>query len=300
MGKALTLTVISNMTSNYGEGLGNISSIQKVFKNGKIYAIRSRESLKNALMVTSGLYDDVETTIDKSVTQKLATAEKNVSNCRALEAGYMTTGKSSTYIRKSSFYLTDAIAAESFINESRFHNNLYLANKRASANNLNLQLSDDDAGDSRVGLMPYQYEYDKSLKIYSLTIDLDMIGKEYNFGGPEADNVEKVYRVKALLKAVEELSLVVKGNLDNAEPVFVIGGISERKTHVFENVVRIKNDSLDITEDLKDKLNKGFSCGLCKADILNNDRAIEEQLKAKSVHKFFEDLKAEVDSYYGV
>ena len=28
--KALTLTVIANMTSNYGESLGNISSVQKV------------------------------------------------------------------------------------------------------------------------------------------------------------------------------------------------------------------------------------------------------------------------------
>ncbi len=45
-GKSLTLTVIANMTSNYGEGLGNISSVQKVFKNGKTYATRSKESLK--------------------------------------------------------------------------------------------------------------------------------------------------------------------------------------------------------------------------------------------------------------
>ena len=30
---ALTLTVVANMTSNYSEGLGNIASVQKVFKN---------------------------------------------------------------------------------------------------------------------------------------------------------------------------------------------------------------------------------------------------------------------------
>ena len=33
--KALTLTVVASMTSNYGEGLGNVGSIQKVYKNGK-------------------------------------------------------------------------------------------------------------------------------------------------------------------------------------------------------------------------------------------------------------------------
>lgn len=59
--KALTLTVVANMTSNYAENLGNIASVQKVFKNRKIYTIRSRESLKNALMVQAGLYDDLQT-----------------------------------------------------------------------------------------------------------------------------------------------------------------------------------------------------------------------------------------------
>lgn len=39
--------------------------------------------------------------------------------------------------------------------------------------------------------MPYQYEYDKSLKIYSITIDLEMIGKDENFEG-EADAKEKL------------------------------------------------------------------------------------------------------------
>jgi len=51
MANTITLTVIANMTSNYSEGLGNISTVQKVFRNGKTYAIRSKESLKNAIMV---------------------------------------------------------------------------------------------------------------------------------------------------------------------------------------------------------------------------------------------------------
>lgn len=73
--------------------------------------------------------------------------------------------------------------------------------------------------------MPYQYEYDKSLKIYSITIDLEMIGKDENFEG-EADAKEKADRVICLLYAIENLSLVVKGNLDNAEPIFAVGGLS--------------------------------------------------------------------------
>ena len=56
---ALTLTVIANMTSNYCESLGNIASVQKVYREGKEYATGSRESLKNAICVKAGLYDDL-------------------------------------------------------------------------------------------------------------------------------------------------------------------------------------------------------------------------------------------------
>lgn len=78
--KALTLTVIANMTSNYSEGLGNIASVQKVFKNGKVYTMRSRESLKNAIMVQSGMYDDLKTEVDKKTTQKMVNKELNKMN----------------------------------------------------------------------------------------------------------------------------------------------------------------------------------------------------------------------------
>ena len=200
---ALTLTVVANMTSNYSEGLGNIASVQKVFKNRKVYTIRSRESLKNAVMVQAGMYDDLQTEVD-GATQKLVTPELNAATCRALEGGYMST-KGTTYVRKSSVYFTDAIACESFVNETRFHNNLYLAGNYAKAQGKNIQ-NDADG----VGLMPYQYEYDKSLKVYSMTIDLEMVGKDENFDA-EAAPEEKAARIEALLRAVETLSLVVKG-----------------------------------------------------------------------------------------
>ena len=128
MKRAVTLTVVANMTSNYSEGLGNISSVQKIFKEQHVYAVRSRESLKNAICVQAGLYDDLETSVDGAA-QKLVSAEKNAATCRALEGGYMST-KELTYIRNSSFYLTDAIACDAFVNETRFHNNLYLASNQ--------------------------------------------------------------------------------------------------------------------------------------------------------------------------
>ncbi|NFG61525.1 type I-B CRISPR-associated protein Cas7/Cst2/DevR [Clostridium sp. CMCC3677] len=292
--KALTLTVVANMTSNYGEGLGNISSVQKVFKNGKSYATRSRESLKNAIMVQSGMYEDLKTVVDKKVNQKVVSKELNACNCRALEGGYMNTMEN-TYIRKSSFYLTDAIACDDFVNETRFHNNLYLAGNFAKNNNINLQA---DAG--KCGLMPYQYEYDKTLKMYSLTIDLEMIGKDENFETPEADAKEKADRVISMLDAVENLNLVVKGNLDNAEPLFIVGGLTNRKTHYFENVVKVKEDKVLITEDLKDRIANGCSVALLEGGNFKNEEEIKNELQPTSVTKFFEELREKVNTYYGV
>lgn len=292
MKKALTLTVVANMTANYSEGLGNISSVQKVFKNRKVYSIRSRESLKNAMMVQSGLYDDLQTEVD-GATQKLVTEDLNAANCKALEGGYMST-KGTTYIRKSSFYLTDAISTDNFVNETRFHNNLYLASTEARQKGINLQEKSKESG-----LMPYQYEYDKSLKVYSLTIDLEMVGKDDNFN-TEASSEEKAARVKAIIETVENLSLVVKGNLDNAEPVFIVGGMSPRKTHYFENVVRVQGENLELSEDLIGKLEKGFTCGLLKGKAFLNEDEIVEQLKPKSMTAFFGDLYKEIDAWYGV
>ena len=289
---ALTLTVVANMTSNYSEGLGNISSVQKIYRDRNVYAIRSRESLKNAIMVQSGMYEDLETEAN-GATQKKVDENLNAANCRALEGGYMNT-KESTYVRNSSFYLTDAISTESFINETRFHNNLYLATNFANANNLNVQ---KDAG--KVGLMPYQYEYEKSLKVYSLTIDLEKVGKDPNFTDKEADNKEKFERVKSILEAIENLSLVVKGNLDNAEPVFAIGGLSLRKTHYFENVVRVEQGALVLGEALKEKKEDGFNCALLKGDIFTNEAEIIKELQPTSMREFFKSLIEDVKNYYG-
>lgn len=289
---ALTLTVVANMTSNYSEGLGNISSIQKVYKNRAVYSIRSRESLKNALMVQSGMYEDLQTVVS-GATQKNVTPELNASNCRALEGGYMCT-VADTYVRNSSFYLTDAISTESFVNETRFHNNLYLATNYAKANGLNVQVN---AG--TVGLMPYQYEYEKSPKVYSITIDLEKIGKDENFK-QEAGAAEKYERVKCILEAVQNLSLMVKGNLDNAEPMFIIGGLSERKTHYFENVVKTEQGALVLGEDLITKKKKGFRCALLRGDNFTNEEEILKTLQPISMEEFFDSLIREVKEYYQV
>lgn len=286
---ALTLTVIANMTSNYSETLGNISSVQKVYRGGKEYATRSRESLKNAICVQAGLYDDLQTSVDGAV-QKLVTEDVNAATCKALEGGYMST-KDVTYIRNSSFYLTDAVSAEPFINDARFHNNLYLATNFANAKDLNIQKNPLECG-----LKPYQYEYDKSIKIYSITVDLEKVGVDQNFDA-EASNEEKCSRVLSIIDAVENLSLVVKGNLDNAEPILIAGGLSPRKTHMFENAVRVVGKNL-VVEPIKEKLDMGFSCGLMRNGQLGNEDEIVRELNPTTVPKFFNQLREDVKAYF--
>ena len=152
--------------------------------------------------------------------------------------------------------------------------------------------------------MPYQYEYDKSLKVYSITIDLEMIGKDENFeqeeNYKEADNNEKAARVNSILDAIENLSLTVKGNLDNSEPVFVVGGLSDRKTHYFENVVKVEEDKLIISQDLKAKINKGYYVGLLEGKILENENEIKRELAPKSTTEFFDIVRNEVNAYFNV
>lgn len=88
--KALTLTILARITSNYSDSLGNVASVQKRYIDGKIFSMKSRESMKNGIMVQSGMYDDLKVTVD-GATQKKVSEEMNASNSRALEGGYMNT-----------------------------------------------------------------------------------------------------------------------------------------------------------------------------------------------------------------
>lgn len=289
----LTVTIVMNGTANYGEGLGNISSVQKIYKNKKSYTIRTKESLKNNIMNQSGFNDDLETTLDK-VVQKRIDADFNLEMCKALEGGYMSTASKDskndkTRKRNSSFYLTDAVSVEPFVNDTRFHNNLCLAQNYQSKNNI------DDIG--KCGLNPFQYEYENNLRVYSLTIDLDVIGTDPNFD-VNVSNDEKALRVIHLLEAVQYLALVVKGNLDNAEPLFIVGGISKRVTHAFQNMVKVNDNKILLHDDLVDRANSdGYSTGIMSG-IFDNENDVKTKLKATSVDEFFKNLKEDIKKYY--
>ena len=288
---SITLTIVTNMTANYSESLGNISAIQKTIQSGKTYGKRSKESLKHAIMKESGFYNDVQVEIDGAA-QKIVNENINLSNCKNLEAGYMST-KGKMFKRTSSFYVSDAIAIDEFTNDYEFHNNLELATQYAKQNKLSVT---KDA--SKCGLMPYNYEYLKNKMIYSITIDLTKIGVDENFD-INCSNEEKIDRVVKLLEAVQNLSLIVKGSLDNASPIFVIGGFTKFKTHIFDQLVKIKDNKLLITDSLLKKLEKNEDCHVGMIDeTFDNDKEIKEKLNAIDVDDFFDELIEKVKEYY--
>ena len=304
--KALTMTVFIKATANYGESLGNVAMVQKVFRNGKVYAVRTKESMKYAIGAQSGLSDGLQIKVDgaakkdaspKNTAQKDASPKNTAQNQRWLEAGYMTTAKGgTTYTRNSSFYLTDAVSCDPFVIEPRFANNLNLARTSAKQQGININ---EDKNATKCGLMPYQFEHDLSLKKYSITIDLDRIGTDENFPGEDASADEKIFRVKALVNAVKNLRLVVKGNLDDAEPLFIIGGIGSSKTHYFDHVTDAPERRLIINDDLKDRLNEdGYACALLSGDNFVNEAEIREKLKPKTMKDFFEELNKAIVQYY--
>ena len=96
------------------------------------------------------------------------------------------------------------------------------------------------------------------------------------------------------------MSLTVKGNLDNAEPVFIVGGLSDRKTHYFENVVKVEEEKLIVSPDLRDKIKKGFYVGLLEGRTLKNESEIKEKLEPTSIARFFDNVRNEVNTYFGI
>ena len=324
MNKSLTFTIISNMTANYGESLGNISQIQKVYKDGVAYSSRSWESIKSMLMKQAGWDknlsvttnnknkdtndDDIKETeqenenLNETKSKKKKSsivAQKNVTKngctletCKNLEGGYMLASKEANFKRDSSFRLTNAVATTKFNGDYQFHNNLKLAEIYAKDNGLNIQ---NDA--NKVGLMPYNYEYEKTLRVYSITIFLDRIGVDENFG-INLSNEEKCNRVLELVNAIMNLELEVKGSLDNAEPLFIIGGLSNKKSHIFENMISMNGDNLVIDSDLIDRA-KDYHIGILGTTIKNKEEIIEK-LNAVSMKEFLDNITKDVKNHFNV
>ena len=188
--------------------------------------------------------------------------------------GYMKTTKGGQDIRSAVARLSNAISLEPYKADTDFLTNMGLAKR----NNLDNAIA--------------QSEIHKSLYAYTVTIDLDKVGVDKEI---EISSEEKAKRVVKLLETIEFLWRDIKGRRENLNPVFVVGGVYDRKNPYFENRLKLNNEKLQLNADMiSDVIN---SCDDTKENtivgyldgVFENDNYIKEKLK-----NYIDDLRAEM------
>lgn len=278
----LTISMIFQAQSaNYGEGVGNIAQLKKMSRtNGEVYTYISRQAIRYNIVQQMGIDN---TPVDDK--QKVVQFSPNTTITDYPEIdlfGYMKTSKN-TLIRSAVVRLSNAISLEPYKSDMDFLNNMGLAKR----SNLENALASS--------------EIHNSLYAYTITIDLDKVGIDTN-GDIEISNEEKANRINSLLDTVQFLYRDIRGRRENMNPIFIIGGVYERKNPYFEDRLKIskKDLNVDILKSIVD------SCNDTKENTLvgyingyfNNDKQVKETLNAQTVSEVFNKLKEEVVQYY--
>ena len=155
---------------------------------------------------------------------------------------------------------------------------------------------------------PVNIEQHLSYYTYTITIDLEKIGKD---GEIELPNEEKTKRINQLLDIVKILNREIRGREENLSPVFVIGGMYDINSPFFLGRIKLNGKdgqfSID-TEMLKDtatltigenSISEDTKIGIVK-NTFENEKEIEEMFEGKTtnIEEFFKNLKEKVEEYY--
>ena len=284
--EGLTVTMIFLAESaNYGEGVGNITTLKKMSRgNYEQYSYISRQALR--YNIVSQLSWDNTPVDEKSGVVQFAPSATIKEYPEIDLFGYMKTTKEGDQkggaaTRSAVARLSNAVALEPYQSDMEFLTNMGLAKRK------------------NVGNAIAQSEIQRSLYSYTLSIDLDRVGKD---GELEITEAEKADRVDKLLDAVHYLYRDIKGRGENLSPIFVIGGRYERKNPFFENRIRVEENRLN-TVPLQEIMNEetqirehtfvGVMTGM-----FENEEEIRKNLEAATVGDAFAGLKKEVKDYY--
>jgi len=280
--KGLTVTIVFEASSgNYGEGMGNVSQIKKMTRaGGETYSYISRQALRYNIVQQMGVdntpVDDLQKVVQFS-------ADAKIDEYPEIDLfGYMKTSKKEGQsTRNAVVRLSNAVSLEPYKSDTDFLNNMGLA-KRADLSNALAQS-----------------EIHKSLYSYTVTVDLDKVGIDNDI---EVSNAEKLRRVELLLDTVQFLNRDIRGRRENLNPVFIIGGVYDRKNPYFEDRIKLRktdlntdilNDVINSCDDTKNNTNVGVIKG-----FFNNDEEICSKLSAESVSSVFAKIKEEVKAFY--
>ena len=218
---------------------------------GKLEKLRERFSKLKKL-----LEDDFEAKFppkeilhaDKEVVQFLP--EVNAINCVEADLfGYMKTESGSTASTRSAVVrFSPAVALEPMSFDVEFGTNKNFADRAGSDPN------------------PFQFEHHYSLYSYTLTVDLDRLGAEFNRKGEKLGEVpveEKLRRLEMVLEGIKFLRREIKGRIENLSPLFAVGGFYSVKNPFFLGRVEVsynkETGKFRITPELiKEALNLSF------------------------------------------
>ena len=287
--KGLTATFIFEAESaNYGEGLGNVTSLKKISRDGgRAYTYISRQALRYNIINQMGA-DDTELALDKEVIQ--FHPDSKIDKYPEVDLfGYMKTSKP-VKTRAAVVRLSNAIALETFNADLDFLTNKGLLDRYNKT-------SDKKKDGGNIA----QSEIHKSYYSYTITVDLDKIGIDEN-DNIEISNKEKSERIVNFLNTLKFLYRDIKGRRENLSPIFAVGGVYDIKNPFFENRVKSYNNRLNIeiiknVMNLDKEVNVNTKVGLVKGMFANSEE-IEKELNAVEMGEFFNYLEEKVKDYY--
>lgn len=227
--KGMTISVITQaMSLNYGEGLGNISELKKITKDGGIYSYMSPQAmryeiyraLRDNFAMDSGKDEALHTgekviqfrpdaTIKDYVEMDLFGYMKTKKKVRAKKEGgepVVADEEGGAVTRAKVARTSPAISLVPFRSDMEFGTNKNFAERTG------------DHPD------PFQFEHHHSPYAYTLTVDLERVGID------PKDNIElpweeRANRVCDLLEVLKVLNREIKGRAESLNPLFIIGGI---------------------------------------------------------------------------
>ena len=237
--KGLSITLVfKGQSLNYGEGIGNISELKKLTRgDGSVYTYASRQALRyDIVRLGNKLFDWNLQVVNKEKGTIQFDDKLTIQDSQEMDLfGYMKTAKNDgSNVRSAAVRLSNAISLEDYKSDMDFLNNKGLADRINEFPNL------------------ANVEQHLSYYTYTITIDLEKIGKDEEI---ELSNEEKTERVNQLLDIVKILNREIRGREENLSPVFVIGGMYDINSPFFLGRIKLngKNGEFNLdTEMLKD------------------------------------------------
>ena len=297
MNNGLTFSVIFDANSaNFGEGLGNISELKKLTRDNKQYTFISRQALRYDVFRMIDNKTKISAPLSKSQGVIQFAPEANIKDHAEADLfGYMKTKKKDSQSgekggsdsRPAVVRFSPAISLEPYHDDIEFAANHNFA-KRSNEN--------PD---------PFQLETHSSLYTYTVTIDLNRIGKDDKDGKVVISNKERIERVNSVLDVIKVLNREIKSRIESFNPVFIIGGVYPIKNPYFLGRVKLNKSkdgkpSIDtkILSSTAEPIKGDTMIGRVDSFFVNDFEKEIQGITVLSIEDFFNKQKEKVKKYY--